>query len=75
MASQSPMHPNQTFAYIQCMLTELRILSESEDAPMLAYLIEMAIIEANDLADSINVRRDAPQGKTQLEQSLIESLG
>ena len=40
--------PNQTFAYIEHMLIELRLMSEKQDAPVLAYLIEMAIIEAKD---------------------------
>ncbi len=45
---------NPTFSYIKNMLTELRILSENEGAPVLAYLIEMAAIEATDLASGIN---------------------
>ncbi len=48
---------NQTFSYLQHMLTELRIMSEKENATVLAYLIEMAIIEAKDLAEGIHVPR------------------
>ncbi len=40
-----------TFAYIEHMLIELRQMSEKQDAPVLAYLIEMAIIEAKDMGD------------------------
>lgn len=39
----------QSFSYIEHMLIEMRLMSEKEDAPILAYLIEMAIIEARDM--------------------------
>ncbi len=55
MARQLSTNKTQTFAYIQSMLTEMRMLSETEDAPMLAYLIEMAIIEADDLVEGVHV--------------------
>jgi len=46
---------NRNYIYIEQMLIELRIMSEKQGAPVLAYLIEMAIIEAGDLADGINI--------------------
>ena len=49
---KSDSKPNQTFAYIEHMLIELRLMSEKQDAPVLAYLIEMAIIEAKDVSNA-----------------------
>lgn len=43
----------QRMSYIEHMLIELRKMSEKESAPVLAYLIEMAIIEARDLCDTL----------------------
>ncbi len=53
MKSNSNSTPNQVFSYIEHMLIELRLMSEKENAPVLAYLIEMAIIEARDTADAV----------------------
>ena len=50
MKSDSNSTPDQVFSYIEQMLIEMRIMSEKENAPVLAYLIEMAIIEARDTA-------------------------
>ena len=56
MTSEINASQTSTFAYIEHMLIELRQMSEKQDAPVLAYLIEMAIIEAKDMADGrINV--------------------
>ena len=52
MKSNSNSTPDQVFSYIEHMLIELRLMSEKENAPVLAYLIEMAIIEARDTADA-----------------------
>ncbi len=38
-----------TIEYIQAMLAQLRELAKGEDCTMLAYLIEMACIEASDV--------------------------
>lgn len=38
----------QTIGYVRQMLGELRAVAEKEDQPMLAYLIEMAYLEAGD---------------------------
>ena len=49
------MHPfpgkrrTDTMDYLQSMLGELRTLAEAERHDMLAYLIEMAYIEASDI--------------------------
>ena len=49
------MHPfpgkrrTDTLDYLQSMLGELRTLAEAERHDMLAYLIEMAYIEASDI--------------------------
>jgi len=52
MKNNSNSTPDQVFSYIEHMLIELRLMSEKRNAPVLAYLIEMAIIEARDTADA-----------------------
>ncbi|MBT1154886.1 hypothetical protein J1C56_04700 [Aminobacter anthyllidis] len=39
----------ETMDYIQAMLGQLRIMAETERCGMLAYLIEMAYVEAGDV--------------------------
>lgn len=41
---------SETLDYIRSMLGQLRIMAEAEHCDMLAYLIEMAVIEASDIA-------------------------
>jgi hypothetical protein len=41
---------SETLDYLQSMLGELRAIAASERYDMLAYLIDMAFIEAGDLA-------------------------
>ena len=38
-----------TLDYVQSMLAQLRTMAEAEQCDMLAYLIEMAYIEAGDI--------------------------
>lgn len=38
-----------TLDYVQAMLVQLRVMADAEHCDMLAYLIEMACIEAGDL--------------------------
>jgi hypothetical protein len=40
----------ETLDYIQSMLGQLRVMAENERCDMLAYLIEMAFIEAGEVA-------------------------
>ena len=40
---------SDTLDYVQSMLRELRTMAEAERCDMLAYLIEMAYIEASDI--------------------------
>ena len=42
----------QNLVYVRQMLGELRNVAEGEEARMLCYLIEMAMMEANDLIDN-----------------------
>ena len=44
-----------TLEYVQQMLGELRAMAEAERCDMLAYLIEMAYVEASDI-----IRGDRP---------------
>lgn len=39
----------ETLDYVQSMLGQLRLMAEAERCGMLAYLIEMAYIEAGDI--------------------------
>ncbi len=59
MSSKIQKVPN-SFEYIQQMLTELRVMSENENAPVLAYVIEMAIIEAKEMGESIQLAQPSP---------------
>ncbi len=42
----------QNLIYVRQMLGELRQVAEAEDAQMLCYLIEMAMMEASDLVEA-----------------------
>jgi len=52
---QNPRRTN-TLDYIQAMLGQLRTMAEAERCDMLAYLIEMAYVEASDI-----IRGDRPE--------------
>lgn len=41
--------PTDTISFMQAMLGELRTMAEQERCDMLAYLIEMAYVEATDI--------------------------
>ena len=45
----------ETLDYLQSMLGQLRTMAEAEQCDMLAYLIEMAYVEASDI-----IRGDRP---------------
>ena len=49
MQSQPGRKRTDTLDYIQSMLGQLRNMAEAERCDMLAYLIEMAYVEANDI--------------------------
>ncbi len=55
MHSDTMKKRTDTLDYLQQMLGELRIMAEAERYDMLAYLIEMAYIEASDI-----IRRQRP---------------
>ncbi len=50
MASQSGDTTCATAHYIETMLMEMRTMSMSNNCDMLTYLLEMAMIEASDIA-------------------------
>ena len=50
MHSQPGKKRVETLDYIQSMLGQLRNMAEAEQCDMLAYLIEMAYVEASDVA-------------------------
>ena len=49
--------------YVQTMLGQLRSMAEAENFDMLAYLIEMAYLEANDLTRSERPARSQHKGR------------
>ena len=49
MHAQPGRKRNETLDYIQSMLAQLRTMAEAERCDMLAYLIEMAYLEASDV--------------------------
>jgi hypothetical protein len=49
MHSQPGTKSAETIDYIQSMLGQLRSMAEDERCDMLAYLIEMAYVEASDI--------------------------
>lgn len=48
MHSQPDDKRTETLEYIQSMLGQLRLMAQAERSDMLAYLIEMAYLEASD---------------------------
>lgn len=58
---------NETIDYIRAMLEQLYPLAKTQGCEMLAYLIEMACIEASDIAyealQAASAASDAPHNK------------
>ena len=50
-----------TLDYIQSMLGQLRNMAEAERCDMLAYLIEMAYVEASDIVRGVRPSRISEQ--------------
>lgn len=50
MRHNSNSQRTETLDYVQGMLRQLRTMAEAERCDMLAYLIEMAYLEASDIA-------------------------
>ena len=61
MHSQPGKKRAETLDYIQSMLGQLRKMAETEDCDMLAYLIEMAYLEASDILRVERPSRTAEQ--------------
>jgi hypothetical protein len=59
-ASRHVYRRTETLDYLQSMLGQLRQMADAERLDMLAYLIEMAYIEASDI-----IRGDRPSRVTQ----------
>lgn len=55
----------ETLEYMRAMLGQLRLMAEKEQCYMLAYLIEMACIEASDI-----VRDDLPSSPGHKKRNL-----
>jgi hypothetical protein len=51
----------ETLEYLQAMLGQLRIMAEAERCDMLAYLIEMAYVEAGDVLRGQRPSRSSEQ--------------
>jgi hypothetical protein len=61
MHSQPGKKRAETLDYIQSMLGQLRKMAEAERCDMLAYLIEMAYVEASDIVRGEKPSRIAEQ--------------
>jgi hypothetical protein len=58
---------SETLDYLQSMLGQLRTLAEAERYDVLAYLIDMAYVEASDIARGVRpstIRKDKGDGAT-----------
>jgi hypothetical protein len=55
LRTQYPRRRTETLDYMQSMLGQMRTMAEAERCDMLAYLIEMAYLEASDI-----IRGDRP---------------
>jgi hypothetical protein len=67
MHSQPGRKRAETLDYIQSMLGQLRIMAENEQCDMLAYLIEMACVEANDV---VRGERPSPMAEERRNSSV-----
>jgi hypothetical protein len=61
MYSQAARKRADSLDYIQSMLAQLRTMAEAEQCDMLAYLIEMAYLEASDILRVERPSRTAEQ--------------
>jgi hypothetical protein len=61
MHSQAAKKRAETLDYIQSMLGQLRNMAETEHCDVLAYLIEMAYLEASDIVRGERPSRIAEQ--------------
>lgn len=67
MRQQLNSRRSETLDYIQGMLGQLRTMADAERCDMLAYLLEMAYIEASDVIRKgcpLNVGNDERNGTT-----------
>ena len=64
MPSEPRKWRSEQLDYIQAMLEQLRAMAQAEKCDMLAYLIEMAYLEAND------IRTAQKQSQPRLQTSL-----
>lgn len=65
MRQQFGRHRTDTLDYLQSMLAQMRVMAESEGHDMLAYLIEMAYLEATDAMRGerpLRIREDEGNG-------------
>lgn len=62
MYHQQNIKRNSTLDYLQSMLGQLKAMADSEGCDMLAYLIEMAHIEARDIMRGDTTDRQGPAG-------------
>jgi|APFEC2959095171_1045051.scaffolds.fasta_scaffold00002_233 hypothetical protein len=61
MRQQFGRHRTDTLDYLQSMLAQMRVMADAEGHAMLAYLIEMAYLEATDAmrgAGPLSIRED-----------------
>jgi hypothetical protein len=63
MRTQPNGRRTDTLDYLQGMLGELRTMAQAERCDMLAYLIEMAYLEAGDIIRGVSPARSAKQSR------------
>lgn len=66
MATGQTQRRADTLDYIQSMLSQLRVMAESERCDMLAFLIEMAYLEASEM---IGAERPSRRGKQERDSA------
>jgi len=75
MGSQFETSPAATAVYIERMLAEMRSMSQGMNADFLAYLIEMAMIEAADISSGKTVPGEKANGADAVELARLYMVG
>ncbi len=71
----SQLEKKATAAYVETMLAELRSMSQTLNADFLAYLIEMAMVEASEVAKGKPEPIDAMDSDNSVEMARLYMVG
>lgn len=72
MTAQGSQARREQAAYIESMLIELRSMSLDLRAPVLAYFLEMAMMEAHEMAHGIHIDSEAKEDPVALAERYFE---